>query len=161
MQGTPLAMAGLQDAINLEISLSLQYALFRDDCKRFGLSIAEGWQDLHEQCESFAQQLTSRLLFLEGEPKLTPAPAGPLDDVAQMLAAANQAELALLAKYTGICRQCWEEGDLDNFHFFQHLAKWHRQGGNDYKGHLSWIQMQAWQLKNTGETGYITAKIIG
>jgi bacterioferritin (cytochrome b1) len=159
MKGDPKVMAGLQEAINLETSIYLQYFLDACDAQRFGLSIADGLKKLACQSQEFARDLTARLLFLEGSPVVAPDPANTHDNVTAVIVGAISAETAIITRYTQLCRDAWEAGDLSNFHFYQHLDKWHRQGGNDYDGHLSWLQKQQWQLKQLGEKDYIAEKI--
>ena len=165
MKGDPQVMAGLQQAITAEITLANMYSLYRDDAQRFGLAIAAGWDALHEQSEKFASDLAGRLLFLEGAPRLMPAPTETANDIAAALANAVAAELAILALYTDLCTQALEQKDLDNFHYYQHQVKWHRQGGQykegkEIKGHISWLQKELWQLKNVGgESAFIAEQI--
>ena len=159
MKGSEKVMAALQEAINMEYTLASQYQLDQCDVGRLGLSIEDRLGDLHEQCEDYGKLLVARLLFLEGSPVVAPGPAATHDDVGSIITSAIAAESGVIAKYAEFTKTAFEEGDMDNFHLFQHLSKWHRQGGNDNKGHLSWLQKQAWQFGKLGETGYIDSKV--
>jgi bacterioferritin (cytochrome b1) len=152
-------MAGLQEAINIEASLMLQYAIDWQDTDRLGLSIADGLEKLHEQSEGWWQELTSKLLFLEGAPVAVPAKAATHDTVTDILNDSLAAELAAVDQFTVLCKAAYDAGDLEMFHYYQHLAKWHRSGGNGNKGHISWLQKQLWQLKKLGENDYIASKV--
>ena len=44
---------------------------------------------------------------------------------------------------------------MSNFHFYQHLMKWHREGDGKFKGHVAWLQKQLYQLKKLGDNDYI------
>ena len=155
MKGSPPVMAGLQQAIDLEGSLALQYLLDQRDVKRLGLDLADGLKQLHEQCEDHLKHLVSRLLFLEGAPTIGPKPAATHDSITEILNDAFAAEQAAVAVFTDLCKQCYEAGDMSNFHFYQHLVKWHREGDDKFKGHVAWLQKQLYQLKKLGENDYI------
>ena len=155
MKGNPTVMAGQSEAINLEASMMLQYLLDQRDVKRLGLNLAEGLKELYEQAEDHMKCLVSRLLFLEGAPTIEPKPAATHDSVTDILNDAFAAEQAAVARFTELCKECYEAGDMSNFHFYQHLIKWHREGDDKFKGHVTWLQKQLYQLKKLGEDGYI------
>jgi bacterioferritin (cytochrome b1) len=155
MKGSPPVMAGLQQAVNVESTLMLQYLLDQRDAKRLGLDLAGGLKQLHDQCEAHMRHLVSRLLFLEGAPTIEPKPAATHDSVTEILNDAFAAEQAALATFTDLCKQCYEAGDMSNFHFYQHLVKWHREGDDKFKGHVAWLQKQLYQLKKLGENDFI------
>ena len=73
----------------------------------------------------------------------------------EILNDAFAAEEAAVARFSDLCKQCYEAGDMSNFHFYQHLTKWHREGDDKFKGHIAWLQKQIGQLKKLGETDYI------
>ena len=155
MKGNPTVIAGLGDAANLEASMMLQYLLDQRDVKRLGLALADGLKQLHEQCEDHMKCLISRLLFLEGAPTIEPKPAATHDSVTAILNDAFAAEQAAIARFTDLCKQCYDAGDLSNFHLYQHLVKWHREVDDKFKGHVSWLQKQLYQLQRLGENDYI------
>lgn len=155
MKGSPPVLEGLGEALNIEASLMLQYLLDQRDVKRLGLDLADGLKQLHEQCEDHMKHLASRLLFLEGAPTIEPKPAATHDSVADILNDAFAAEQAAIARFSDLCKQCYEAGDMSNFHFYQHLVKWHREGDDKFKGHVAWLQKQLYQLKKLGENDFI------
>jgi bacterioferritin (cytochrome b1) len=106
------------------------------------------------------KHLTSRLLFLEGAPTLDPKPATTHDSISDTLNGAFEAEQAAVARFGELCKQCYEAGDMSNFHFVQHLAKWHREGDDKFKGHIGWLQKQLYQLKKLGENDYIAVNAV-
>ena len=155
MNGNPDVMTGLQEAIGIEASLMLQYFTDERDVKRLGLDLADGMKQLHDQCQEHLKCLTSRLLFLEGAPVVEPKPAATHNKIGDILTDASAAEQAAVARFTVLCKQCYEGDDMSNFHFYQHLAKWHREGDDKFKGHLAWLQQQLYQIQKLGESDYI------
>ena len=160
MKGNPDVIAGLQQAAELEASMMLQYLLDQLDTQRLGLDLADGLQQLKQQCEDHMKDLTSRVLFLEGAPTIEPKAAATHDSVTEILNDALAAEQAALATFSDLCRQCYEAGDMSNFHFYQHLVKWHREGDDKFKGHVAWLQQQLYQLKKLGENDYIAVNAV-
>ena len=158
MKAPPQVLAGLQEAADAELSLSLQYLLDQRNVKRFGLSIADGLKTLHEQCESYAKDLASAMLFFEGAPQFVPKPATTHKTVADIQTDAIAAETAIVSRYSALCKEAYEAGEMDIFHLYQHLIKWHRRGGNGNEGHLAWLQKQNWQLVEFGEKDYEAVK---
>ena len=158
MKAPPQVLAGLQDAANLEMSQSLQYLLDQRNVKRFGLSIADGLKTLHEQCESYAKDLASAILFLDGAPEFAPKSATTHKTIAEIQTDAIAAETAIVSRYSALCKEAYEAGEMDIFHLYQHLIKWHRRGGNGNEGHLAWLQKQNWQLVEFGEKDYEAVK---
>ncbi|HUJ50087.1 MAG TPA: ferritin-like domain-containing protein [Bryobacteraceae bacterium] len=155
MKAPPQVLAALQESIDIETTLALQYLLDQRDVKRLGLDLADGLKQMHEQCQEHLKHLTSRLLFLEGAPTITPTPAATHDSVTEILNDAFAAEQAAIARFSDLCKQCYDAGDMSNFHFYQHLAKWHREGDDKFKGHVAWLQKQLYQLKKLGENDFI------
>lgn len=159
MKGDPKVMAGLQEAINLEASLMLQYLLDQRNVKRFGLSLADGLKTLHEQCEGYMKDLASALLFFDGgAPEFAPGRALTHMSVTAIQDDAIAAEQAVVTRYVDLCKQAYDAGEMDIFHLYQHLIKWHRRGGNGNEGHLLWLQKQNWQLVEFGEKDYEEVK---
>lgn len=158
MKGDPKIIAGLQEMINLELALCLQYMLDWKNVKRCGLKIARGLYCLHEQSEEYAQKLITRLLFLDATPQSSPSAAKAHANVADIITDAIAAETAIVARYSELTKLALDAGDVSNMHLFQHLSKWHREGDKEHRGHLMWLQKQGWQLKEFGETDYEEVK---
>lgn len=160
MKGKPAVMAVLQAGITAEWSLALSYHMFTQDMKRFGVKVYDGFDKLGEQCEDYAKELTRRLLFLEGDPVVNPADASTLDSVSAMLAKLQADELSIVDQYAAATKACWDAGDMSNFHWFQHLSKWHREGDEGKQGHIAWIQKMLWQIQAVGsEPEFIATQI--
>ena len=69
MKGNAAVIADLETAINLELTLSLQYLLDSRNLKRYGLKKpAAGFATLAGQSHDFATKMASRVLFLDGAP---------------------------------------------------------------------------------------------
>jgi bacterioferritin (cytochrome b1) len=160
MKGNPDVISGLQQAITIEATLALQYFVDSRDVKRLGLHLGDGLATLHDQCQEHVACLVGRLLFLEGAPKLDPKPAATHDKIGDILAEAKTAEEAAVAQFAVLCKQCYEGDDMSNFHFYQHLAKWHREGDEKFKGHLAWLQKELYQFTKLGESEYIAVNAV-
>jgi bacterioferritin (cytochrome b1) len=155
MKAPPQVLAALQESVDIEATLALQYLLDQRDVKRLGLNLADGLKQMYDQCQEHLKHLTSRLLFLEGAPTIGPKPAATHDSVTEILNDAFAAEQAAIARFSDFCRQCYDAGDMSNFHFYQHLVKWHREGDDKFSGHVAWLQKQLYQLKKLGENDFI------
>jgi len=160
MKGNPDVMTGLQEAIGIEATLMLQYFVDQRDVKRLGLALADGLGTLHDQCQTHLECLTGRLLFLESAPTINPKPAATHDKIGDILTDAQKAEEAAVVRFAALCKQCYDAGDMSNFHFYQHLAKWHREGDDKFKGHLTWLQQQLYQFSKLGENDYIAVNAV-
>ena len=165
MKGDPKVIASLQEAANLEASLMNQYKVNWRDAKRFGLDIEEVWEKLHTQCETFLDTLVSRILFLEGDAQIAAQLTQSHANLREMIADALAAETALVARYAEITRSCFDVGDMSNFHYFQHLSKWHREGDEggsgtiSMVGHISMLQRATWQLNQVKDQDFIAVQI--
>src|SRR5579862_9686715 len=159
MQGNANVLKVLQAALNAEASCMLQYRLDAMDAGRVGADACEGFCCMADQCESLMKELAKRIWFLDSDPVIAPEAAEAHADLASMLADAQKYELALVQQYADATKACWEAGDMSNFHWFQHLSKWHREGDDKYKGHLAWIQKQLWQLKQLGPVPYLQTQL--
>ena len=98
------------------------------------------------------------MLFFDGAPQFVPKPATTHKTVTDIQADAIAAETAIVARYSALCKEAYEAGEMDVFHLYQHLIKWHRRGGNGNEGHLAWLQKQNWQLQEFGEKDYEAVK---
>jgi len=160
MKATPEVKAGIQDAMTIEASLMLQYFADERDVNRLGLDLASGLKQLSGQCQDHLKELTSRLLFREGAPALDPRPAATHNDLGAIISDAIAAETAAVERFADLCKQSFADGDMSMFHFYQHLAKWHCEGDDKFKGHLLWLQQQAALFKALGESGYIAMSAV-
>lgn len=150
----------MQEALSDLLNLSARYHLYFKDITRFGLSIADDLHKLGEQAESHANELTSRLFLYDGQPEYSVDEITPAASVDGILNEMLAAELALDAKCTTWVKACWDAGDMTMFHWFQHLAKWHVTGGNEYEiGPVSWLKRQLWQIKTVGLNAYIASQV--
>jgi bacterioferritin (cytochrome b1) len=160
MKGNPDVIAGLQQAITTEATLMLQYSVDSCDVKRLGLHLGDGLAALRDQCQSHLHCLVGRLLFLEGAPVIDPKPAATHDKIGDILSQAKTAEEAAVDQFAVLCKQSYEGDDMSNFHFYQHLAKWHREGDEKFKGHLAWLQQQLYLFEKLGESEYIAVSAV-
>lgn len=159
MKGNAAVLTALQAIIDLEMTLSLQYQLDAAHMKCYGLSIAGGLRCLSHQSRQFAKMATKKILAFEGEPSISAGEAKTNDAIPDIFTGAIVAEEKIVAACAQFAKVCWDAGDMATFHFFQHLAKWHTTGDNGYKGHLEWLEKQAWQLDELGEQDYVSTKV--
>ena len=159
MKGNAQVMAGLQEAINLEASRKMQYWLDAKDTGRVGLGMAEGLKTMAEQSGCHMGELIGRLLFLEGAPQIAAAAAVTHNNLESILTDAVAMETAMVVRFGELCREAWAAGDMSNFHFFQHLCKWHTVGDDKFQGHIAWIQKKLWQYGKLGEAGFVQAEV--
>ena len=159
MKSNSQVQATLQSAITVLLELSARYHLYHLDVSRFGLALAEKLDTLGEQCEAQIKCLSKSLFLLDGQPIFNPPPVAPESDIQVMLQKLYDAENALDDSCAEWAKTCWDAGDMTNFHFFQHLSKWHRKGDNGFKGHLCWLRKKLWQLRRIGLDAFIEVQI--
>jgi len=159
VKGNPEVLLCLQDSLTSEMTLHLQYELEGWDLGRLGIDTKEGFGKLAEQSETFAHELSRRILFLEGQPVLDPTATTSYGSITERLNAAVAAELKIVQDYADYTKKAYDAGDMSNFHYFQHLSKWHREGDDKFKGHIAWIQKELWQVGRLGETAYVAEQI--
>ena len=143
-------ITGFQQAINLEWQLALQYHLCNCQLKALGLSVAGQVSKLGAQCQDFVSCLVTRIMFLGGDWGYEPKSVETYPTITAGFETIRDMELAIVTLYQQVCKDAWEANDLNNFHFVQHLVKWHETGGNDRSGHLSWLKQQLRQIDEIG-----------
>lgn len=159
MKGSARVLAALQEAINLEATAANAYLINGKDQKRRGMKTGDELLELHKQCCKFSKILMKHLLFLGGSIDLEPEPVTMGDDFGRTLDELVEMENDIVAKYTAAVKICYAEDDESNFHLFQHLIRWHREGQREYTGHLKYLEHEQWQYEKLGESDYIAAHI--
>ena len=160
MKGDPKVLAALQAAINLEASVSAAY-LLNGKILHQDLAIKTGKElkELGEQACKFKKMLIKHLRFLDGSPDVDADVASLGDNVEQVLTELLKAEMDIVAQYTDFTVTCWAAKDMENFHLFQHLIRWHRAGHSQYRGHIMYLEHELKQIEKLGETDYIASHI--
>jgi len=159
MKGDAKVMVALQAAIALEGTLAAMYCINSIDQKRLGLHTGGELHEFASQCKEYRQDMVRRLFFLEGDPELSMEPAKAPDTIKAALEALLAKELAAISQYQAAVKLCWEAGDMSNFHWFQHMTKWHEIGDDKYKGHVAYLQKEIWQMEQLGEADYVAVHL--
>jgi bacterioferritin (cytochrome b1) len=161
MKGNPDVMTGLQEAITIMASLGAQYSLDACDVKRLDLNLGDSLDKLAGQCEDQLKCLVTRLLFLDGgAPVVNPSQAATHGKIGDILSDAMKAETEAVERFRALGEQCRGAGDLSNYHYYQHLCKWHEVGDDKFDGHLAWIQQQTTLFAKLGESDYIAVNAV-
>jgi bacterioferritin (cytochrome b1) len=160
MKGDPRVLACLQESVTLELTLKLQYMLYHWDLSRLGIETKDGFDMLAGQCGHWAHEMTRRILFLEGTPILDPTQATMAANVSAMLSLSVAAEQQAIDAYAGYVVTAWDAKDMSNFHWFQHMSKWHREGDDKHKGHMAWLAKQTWQVGTIGQSAYLAEMLV-
>ncbi len=160
MNGDPNVMRALQDAINLEATLSTAYYLNGKSLRSgLGLKTGKELKDLGKQCCSYKKKLLKRLFFLDGTPEISVETVIVGDGVGTVLNDLRAMELNAVAFYTTLMTIALEAKDGNVFHIAQHLIKWHETGGNGFRGHVRYLEHELKQLTKLGENDYVAAHI--
>ncbi|GBE44807.1 MAG TPA: bacterioferritin [Rhizobiales bacterium] len=144
----------LQTALSMELTAVNQYLLHALVCEDWGLGKlgAKMRAEMSEElghAESFAQ----RIIFLKGDPELTPAKAPhraqALED---MFEADLRDEEEAIVFYTKAARTADEAGDIGTRDIFERNAM-------DEEGHKAWLEQQLALLKRMGEPTFLALQI--
>lgn len=142
----------LQCALAMELTAVNQYLLHAHALGDWGLDLlaAKMREEMQEEL-GHAGAFIDRILFLGGEPVLTPAKT-PVQ--AESLAALFTDDLAeekgAVAFYSEAARAAGEAGDIGTRTLFEQTVL-------DEEGHMAWLDLQLSLLKRMGEPAY-TAK---
>jgi bacterioferritin (cytochrome b1) len=159
MKGDPAVMVALQEAILLEENLANQYCIAAIDQTRFGLHSGAELKELAGQCCDWKKEMIRRLFFLEGDPILKADPVKTTDSLEDMLNKLYAMEQTAADKYVEFTKLCYDKNDISNFHWFQHMSKWHTVGDDKYKGNMAYLQKELWQMDKLGENDYIAVHL--
>ena len=155
MQGNDKVIAALQAAMNAEATLAEVYKLNgRALCKKLGLKTGKELKELGCQCRGYMKKIAKRLELFEVFPEVEPATATVGKTTTETIDDLIGMELAAVKQYTQDVVACWNAKDMDCFHFFQHMCKWHTVGENGNVGHLNYLQHERRQLTEFGEKDY-------
>ena len=160
MIGNPIVTAALQESINLEANMCNVYCINGIALKhRLGIKVGKELKGLGKQSKCFKKMLIGHLLFLDGKPEIDADIAVIGDDIPAMLNEMLAREMALVTKYTEFTKTCYDVNDMENFHLFQHLIRWHRAGHGQYEGHIAYLEHELKQLAALGLVDYIASHL--
>ena len=150
MKGNETLLATLNALLADELTAINQYMVHSEMCANWG------YERLHKQIEQraiqemkHAEKLITRLLFLEGTPrvdKLNKINIGA--DVAKQLANDLKAEMTAIAAYNAAVHLADKVDDTVTRDFLQGVAK-------DEDAHIDWIEEQQDQIKQMGIEQYL------
>jgi len=146
MRGNEKVLAALNEALAEELTALSQYFLHAEMSRHWGyLRLYPAWKKISVQEMKHAEELIERILFLEGEPNMTP----PLKlrvgkDTQGALESDLALELEAVAMYNRAVRLAEEAGDNGTRELFEKLLA-------EEEGHADWLEKQLHQI---GEIGY-------
>lgn len=144
----------LQSALSMELTAVNQYLLHALVCEDWGLTrlAAKMREEMAEELghvEAYAQ----RIIFLKGDPELTPAKAPhraqALED---MFEADLRDEQEAIKFYTQAARTADEAGDIGTRDIFERTVI-------DEEGHMAWLEQQLALLRRMGEATFLAMQI--
>lgn len=144
------SIENLQTGLTMELTALHQYQLHAAALDDWGLTLLAQQMRAEMQEElGHSDAFLSRIVFLNGDPKLTmakqPALAANLEE---MFKADLEDEQEAIAFYTRASMQAAEDGDLGTRALFERIAL-------DEEGHMGWLELQLDLLKRMGEPAYI------
>ena len=154
MSANAKVIKDLQTALSMELTAVNQYLLHALVCEVWGLTklAAKMREEMAEELahvEAYAQ----RIVFLKGDPELTPAKAPhraqALED---MFEADLRDEQEAIQFYTRAARTADEAGDIGTRDIFERTAL-------DEEGHMVWLEQQLALLKKMGEPTFLAMQI--
>ncbi|MEQ9408509.1 MAG: bacterioferritin [Fuerstiella sp.] len=140
----------LQRALSMELTAMHQYQLHACVLDDWGMGLLANKmrEELHEEL-GHSEEYLVRILFLEGDPKLTfqktPVRATSLK---QMFESDLADEKEAIQFYTAASIQANEDHDIGTRQLFERIAM-------DEEGHASWLELQLDLLERMGEPAYI------
>ena len=154
MKGQPEVIAALVDVLTGELSAINQYFLHARMCANWGYGrIAKKVYEESIEEMKHAQNLTDRILFLEGIPnlqKLNKLHIG--EDVPEQLASDLKMEYEAIARLKAGIKTCLTAGDHATRELFEHILV-------DEEKHVDWIEAQQGLIKEIGLPNYLAQQI--
>lgn len=150
MTANPKTLENLQASLSMELTASLQYMLHAQVLEDWGMNLlaARMREEMREEL-GHADEFLRRIMFLKGEPVLTPAKTPQRAQSLQDMFAVDLADEEHAIKfYTEAARIAGEAGDIGSRALFEKIAL-------DEEGHSAWLDLQLDLLKRIGEPAYI------
>lgn len=148
------SVAALQQALSMELSASQQYLLHAHVLEDWGLGkLADKMrEEMHEEL-GHAGQFIDRILFLGGDPDLTPAKK-PVraHNVKEMFEVDRADEAEAIEVYSEAAKAAYETNDIGSRVLFETIAL-------DEEEHWSWLDQQLDLLERLGEGVYMQSQM--
>lgn len=156
MKGDPQIIEALNDVLTGELTAINQYFLHARICKDWGYQrLAKIIMDESIDEMKHAQELTDRVLFLEGMPnlqKLNKLNIG--ETVKEQLEADLKLEQEALTRLKGYVKLCLDKGDTGTRELFEKILV-------DEESHVDWLESQLHLIEEVGYQNYLAEQMKG
>lgn len=154
MKGDPKVLEILNDVLTGELTAINQYFLHARMCKDWGFkAIADQvWKESIEEMKH-AQNLTDRILFLEGMPNLQRL--GKLnigETIPEQFESDLKLEMAAVDRLRKGIAYCYECGDHPTRELLEHILA-------DEEEHIDWIETQLGLIEKVGKEQYLAEQM--
>ena len=154
MKGDPKVIDALNEILTGELTAINQYFLHARMCKNWGYEgIAHKVYKESIDEMKHAQNLTDRILFLEGLPNLQKL--GKLnigETVPEQLDADLKLEMTALTNLKAAIKVCFEAADHTSRELLEHILE-------DEEEHIDWLETQLGLIKELGKELYLSQQI--
>lgn len=156
MKGDPKVIDALNEILTGELTAINQYFLHARMCKNWGYErIAKiVWKESIDEMKH-AQDLTDRVLFLEGFPNLQKL--GKLnigETVAEQFDSDLKLEYTAMTNLKAAIKTCFEAADHASRELLEHILQ-------DEEKHIDWLEQQLGLIKELGKENYLAEQIKG
>jgi bacterioferritin len=154
MKGNSKVIAALNEGLKEELTAVNQYFLHAEMCENWGyehLSAHIKKQSIDEM--KHAERLIERILFLDGTPNMSEAPAVKIGaTVKEQIQNDLALEIQAVAAYNAAIKLCAETGDNMSRELFEDLL-------GDEEEHVDWLEAQLHQMTEVGMDRYLAQQI--
>ena len=150
MTNQPRSISNLQKALSMELTAVHQYLLHAHVLEDWGLETLSGKmrEEMQEEL-GHAGRFIDRILFLDGDPKVSErSPAKKADTLKDLFEADLADEKEAISFYTQAANEAREDNDVGTLTMFQEIVL-------DEEGHMDWLRQQLDLVKRIGEAAYI------
>ena len=151
MKGNPVVLESLNALLADELIAVDQYMVHAEMFDNWGYAKLAGATEKRAITEmKHAEKHISRILFLEGKPKMNrPMQLNIGVEVQAMLENDLASETGAVKKYNEMIKTVGEAGDFGTQDMLKEILK-------DEEGHLDWLEAQLDQIKSMGMAIYLT-----
>jgi bacterioferritin len=154
MQGNKNVIAALNEALKEELTAINQYFLHAEMCENWHYKKLSDFikkQSIDEM--KHAEVLIERILFLDGEPKLTEVMQLNVgSNVKEQIAADLKLEINAVAMYNKFVKLAQDAGDNASRELFEKLLK-------DEEAHVDWLEAQEHLIQEIGYERYLSQQM--
>lgn len=154
MKGHPRIIATLNSLLADELAARDQYLLHAHKLRRWGyLRLAERIAHEVDDEKAHAEALIQRILFLEGEPCMTPSPVTMGEDVTSIFKLDLAVELKVRANLNSAAALCETEHDFGTHTLLMPLLH------DTEVDHIDWLEQQLGLIAELGLPVYLAQQI--